>query len=87
MKLELETVDRANSKALAKNCFFTKQPVVYWVLDEQHASKEYSTGAYTSSHPDPIKAKTYHWVAMPGSPQFNQPPYVRYSLSRRHTPA
>jgi oxygen-dependent protoporphyrinogen oxidase len=24
---------------------------------------------------------------MPGSPQFNQPPYVRYSLSRRHTPA
>ena len=74
-------------EALAKNCFFTKQPVVYWVLDEQHASKEYSTGAYTSSHPDPIKAKTYHWLAMPGNPQFNQPPYVRYSLSRRHTPA
>jgi oxygen-dependent protoporphyrinogen oxidase len=73
-------------QALAKNCFFTKQPVVYWVLDEKHAPKGYATGAYTSSHPDPIKAQTYHWLAMPGNPQFNQPPYVRYSLSRRHTP-
>ena len=73
-------------QALANNCFFTKQPVVYWVLDDKYAAKEFATGAYTSSHPDPIKAQTYHWMAMPSYPQFNQPSYVRYSLTRRYTP-
>lgn len=73
-------------EALAKNCFFTKQPVVYWILDEKSAPTEFASGAYISGHPDPIKAKTYHWLAMQGYPEFNQPPYVRYSLSRRHTP-
>jgi oxygen-dependent protoporphyrinogen oxidase len=73
-------------EALSNNCFFTKQPVVYWILDEKHGPEELNMGAYTSGHPDPIKARTYHWVAMPGVPELNQPPYVRYSLSRKHTP-
>jgi oxygen-dependent protoporphyrinogen oxidase len=71
-------------QALTKNCFFTKQPVVYWILDEAHAPKAFKSGAYTASHPDPKKARTYHWMAMPGSSE--QPPYVRLSLSTRHTP-
>ena len=73
-------------EALSNNCFFTKQPVVYWILDEKHGPEELIMGAYTSGHPDPMKARTYHWVAMPGVPELNQPPYVRYSLSRKHTP-
>ena len=76
----------SKQQALANNCFFTKQPVVYWVLDDKYAAKEFATGAYTSSHPDPIKAQTYQWMAMPSYPQFNQPSYVRYSLTRRYTP-
>ena len=73
-------------RALARNCFFTKAPVVFWILDEKHAPKEYVSGAYIPDHPDPMKARTYHWLAMPGDPNLKQPPYVRYSLSRRHTP-
>ena len=73
-------------EALARNCFFTKAAVIYWILDEKHAPSAYTTGAYTPDHPDPMKAKTYHWLATPGDADRNHPPHVRFSLSRRHTP-
>lgn len=73
-------------EALAKNCFFNKQPVVTWVLDKEHAPKEFALGAYTSSHPDPIKAQIYNWMAMPNYFLSDQPPRIRFSLSRLYTP-
>lgn len=73
-------------EALAKNCFFNKQPVVHWILDKKHAPKEFIMGAFTSSHPDPVKSRTYNWWAMPNYLLSNQPPHVRFSLSRLHTP-
>ena len=73
-------------EALARNCFFTKEPIVCWILDEQHAPKGFAGGSYIPDHPDPMKAKTTYWFATPGNPDLNHPPHVRFSLSRRHTP-
>lgn len=73
-------------EALARNCFFTKEPIVCWIVDEKHAPKEYADGGYIPDHPDPMKAKTTYWFATPGNPELNHPPHVRYALSRRHTP-
>ena len=73
-------------EALAKNCYFTKEPIVCWILDEKHAPKEEVSGGYVPDHPDPMKAKTTYWFATKGNPDINHPPHVRYALSRRHTP-
>ncbi len=73
-------------EALARNCFFTKEPIVCWIVDEKHAPKEYAGGGYIPDHTDPMKAKTTYWFATPGNPELNHPPHVRYALSRRHTP-
>ena len=73
-------------EALARNCFFTKEPIVCWIVDEKHAPKEYTGGGYIPDHPHPMKAKTTYWSATPGNPELNHPPHVRYALSRRHTP-
>lgn len=73
-------------EALARNCFFTKEPIVCWIVDEKHAPKEYAGGGYIPDHPDAMKAKTTYWSATPGNPELNHPPHVRYALSRRHTP-
>ena len=73
-------------EALARNCYFTKEPIVCWILDEQHAPREFVGGSYVPDHPDPLKAKTTYWFATPGDPAVNHPPHVRFALSRRHTP-
>ncbi len=76
----------AKQETLARNCFFTKEPIVCWIVDEEHAPKEYAGGGYIPDHTDPMKAKTTYWFATPGNPELNHPPHVRYALSRRHTP-
>ena len=73
-------------EALANNCFFTKEPIVCWILDEKHAPKEFVGGGYIPDHPDPMKARTTYWFATPGDPDRNHPPHVRFAISRRHTP-
>lgn len=73
-------------EALARNCFFTKESIVCWILDEKHAPKEIASGAYIPDHPDPMKARTTSWVATPGNHDLNHPPHIRFTLSRRHTP-
>ena len=73
-------------ETLARNCFFTKGPIVCWIVDEEHAPKEYAGGGYIPDHTDPMKAKTTYWFATPGNPELNHPPHVSYALSRRHTP-
>jgi oxygen-dependent protoporphyrinogen oxidase len=73
-------------EALARNCFFTKEPIVCWIVDEKHAPKEIASGAYIPDHPDPMKARTTSWVATPGNHDLNHPPHIRFTLSRRHTP-
>jgi oxygen-dependent protoporphyrinogen oxidase len=73
-------------EALARNCFFTKEPIVCWIVDEKHAPKEIASGAYIPDHPDPMKARTTAWFATPGNPELNHPPHIRFVLSRRHTP-
>ena len=73
-------------KALARNCYFTKEPIVCWILDEKHAPAEFVSGQYIPDHPDPMKAKTTYWFATPGDPDLNHPPHIRFCLSRRHTP-
>jgi oxygen-dependent protoporphyrinogen oxidase len=73
-------------EALAKNCYFTKEPIVCYMLDEKHAPREEVGGSYIPDHPDPVKAKTTYWFATAGDKDRNHPPHVRYALSRRHTP-
>lgn len=73
-------------EALANNCYFTKEAIVCWILDEKHAPKQFTGGQYVPDHPDLIKAKTTNWFATPGDPRRNHPPHVRFALSRRHTP-
>jgi oxygen-dependent protoporphyrinogen oxidase len=74
-------------RAFSKNIFFTKEAIVCYILDEKHAPKEYQGGAYTPSHPDPIKAKTTYWFVTPGGAAFGDfPPHARYALSRQDTP-
>lgn len=75
-----------NQEALARNCYFSKEAIVCWILDEKHAPKEFASGQYIPDHSDPIKAKTTYWFATPGDPELNHPPHVRFCLSRRHTP-
>jgi oxygen-dependent protoporphyrinogen oxidase len=75
-------------QAFAKNIYFTKQAQVCYMLDPKHAPKEYLSGAYTETHPDPIKAKTSSWFVTPGGPEYDDlPPHARFGLSRRDTPA
>ncbi len=73
-------------EALARNCFFSKEAIVCWMLDEKHAPKEITQGSYIPDHPDPMKARTSHWAAIPRNNDFNHPPHIRFTLSRRHTP-
>ncbi len=40
--------------ALAKNVYFSKEAIVCWILDENHAPKEEVSGAYYPDHPDPV---------------------------------
>ena len=53
-------------EALAKNVYFSKEAIVCWILDENHAPKEEVSGAYYPDHPDPVKAKTGKWVGLGG---------------------
>ena len=54
-------------EALARNCFFTKEPIVCWIVDEKHAPKEYAGGGYIPDHTDPMKAKTTYWLPHRGT--------------------
>jgi len=73
-------------EALAKNCFFSKEPIVCWILNEKNAPKDFAYGSYIPDHPDPMKAKTSNWAAIPRNDDLNHPPHIRFTLSRRHTP-
>lgn len=73
-------------KRLADSCFFTKEAVVCWILDEKHAPKRYYGGGYIPTHPDPIKAKTTSWHVIPADPESGNPGHLRYVLSRQETP-
>ena len=57
-------------QAFAKNIFFTKEAHVCYMLAPKHAPKEFLGGAYTETHPDPIKAKTTFWFVTPGGPEY-----------------
>jgi len=53
-------------EALAKNVYFSKEAIVCWILDENHAPEEEGSGSCYPDHPDPVKAKTGKWVGLGG---------------------
>lgn len=72
---------------LFKKIFFTKDAAVCYVLDPAYAPHKFASGAYIPTYPDPVKAKTTYWAAIPGGPEYSgQPPHLRYELSRQETP-
>jgi oxygen-dependent protoporphyrinogen oxidase len=78
----------AEQRAFAQNTYFTKEAIVCYMLDPKHAPSEYRGGAYTETHPDPIKARTTYWFVTPGGPEHGGfPPHARFALARRDTPA
>lgn len=66
---------------------FTKEAIIWYVLDPKAAPASYVGGRYIPSHPDRMKRRTTAWDVFPAKPEnHNRPPTARVALSRPETP-
>ena len=66
---------------------FTKEAIIWYVLDPKAAPTATVAGRYIPSHPDRMKRKTTAWDVNPAQPEnHNRPATARVVLSRPETP-
>lgn len=66
---------------------FTKEAIIWYVLDPKAAPASPVGGGYIASHPDPMKRRVSAWDVNPAEPDNrNRPPTARVVLSRPETP-
>jgi oxygen-dependent protoporphyrinogen oxidase len=75
-------------EAFFKAIDFTKEAIIWYILDPKAAPKVAVGGRYIPSHPDRMKRRVTAWDVNPARPEDNnRPPTARVVLSRPETPA
>lgn len=76
-----------SQEAFFKAIDFTKEAIIWYVLDPKAAPAAPVGGRYIPSHPDRMKRRVTAWDVNPAQPDnHNRPPTARVVLSRPETP-